>query len=342
MHSVLVTTSRSRSVRVDIVRETLPSEWTVDTYEIEEDGLEAGSGAELGAAADGYDAILLRPGCITDQVLKTAPSVRIVAVHGSGYDRVDVDAATDHGVVITHSPGAPGPAVVEHAICMIMMLLRNVTQLHEQTTAGEWDAAKNTGTELSLRTVGVVGLGTIGLEAAQRIREFDASVIAYDPYVSRELTDSNIYPRSSRADVEELGIELVGRDEVFERADVVTLHPPLTDRTRKMVGERELDALAGGYLVNTGRGGLVDEDALAAAVEAGTLQGVALDVLTEEPPDPSNPLLTSPDVIVTPHVAGVTDGYFVRGARLNAEKIRTFLNGGRPETIVNPSVYERV
>ena len=340
MHSVLVTTSRSRPVRVDLVRETLPSDWTVDTYKIEADGLEAGSDAELGAAADGYDAILLRPGCITEEVLEAAPSIRIIAVHGSGYDRVDIDAATDHGVVITHSPGAPGPAAVEHAICMMMMLLRNVTDLHKQTTAGEWDAAKNTGMELGLRTVGVVGLGTIGLDVARRAREFGAAVIAYDPYVSGELADSTIYPRSARADVEDHGIELVARDELFERAEVVTLHPPLTDLTREMVGERELEVLAGGYLVNTGRGGLVDEDALAAAVEEGTLGGVALDVLSQEPPDPSHPLLTSPDVLVTPHVAGVTDGYLVRGAQLSAEKIRAFLDGGRPETTVNPDVFE--
>lgn len=340
MRSVLVTTSESRPVSVDVVRDALPADWTVNSYEIAADGITAGSPAEIGAAANGYDALLLRPGRVTRELFEAAPSVRIVAVHGSGYDRVDLDAATEHSVVVTHSPGAPGPGVVEHAICMMLTLLRSVPEIHDQTTAGQWDASKNTCSELGRRTVGVAGLGTIGFDVARLAREFGASVVAYDPYVAGERAGSEIYPRVDRADVEALGVELVGRDELFERADIVSLHTPLTEDTRQFVGEQELDALAGGYLVNTGRGGLVDEEALADAVREDRLRGVALDVLAAEPPSQSHPLLTSPNVIVTPHVAGVTDGYFERAARLGAEKIETVLDGGRPDTVVNPAVFD--
>lgn len=340
MHSVLVTTSESRPVSVDIVRDALPTDWTVDSYEVAGEGIEAGSPARIGAAANGYDALLLRPGRVTRELLEAAPSVQIVAVHGSGYDRVDLEAATERGVVVTHSPEAPGPGVVEHAIGMMLALLRNVPTVHEQTTAGQWDASKNVCLELGRRTVGVAGLGTIGFDVARLAREFGAPVVAYDPYVRGERTDSEIYPRVSREEVEALGVELVSRHELFERADVVSLHTPLTEDTRQFVGERELDALAGGYLVNTGRGGLVDEEALVDAVREDRLDGVALDVLAEEPPDPSHPLLTSPKVIVTPHVAGVTDGYFPRAARLCSEKIEAFLDGDRPDAVVNPAAFD--
>lgn len=340
MRSVLVTTSRSHPVRDDVVTETVPHDWHVEIYEVEADGLERGSVSELAAAAAGHDALLLRPGRATRELFETVPSLRALAVHGSGYSRVDLDAATDHGVAVTHSPEAPGPAVVEHTVCAMMVLLRELTTVHERTTAGEWDTAKSQCRELGRRTVGLVGLGTIGFDVARAVRAFGADVLAFDPYVAGERDDSAIYPRTDREAAVDLGVEFVAFEDLLTRADVLSLHAPLTDATRGMIGAAELETMAGGYLLNVARGGLVDEAALADAVAAGALEGVALDVMREEPPPADDPLLTSPDVLVTPHVAGVTDGYLERGARLGAEKIETMLSGGRPDTVVNPAVFE--
>lgn len=341
MHSVLITTSRSRPVREDVLEAELPDAWRVEIYEIDADGLERGSGAELAQAADGHDALVLRPGIADRDLFEGAPSLEILAVYGSGYERVDLEAATEHGVVVTHSPGAPGPAVVQYTIASMTMLLRNVLGIHERTTAGEWQAAKSMGSELGRSTVGVVGLGTIGFDVARRAGEIGADVLGYDPYVTGERTDSEIYPRYDRATVEDAGVELVGLDELLDRSEIVALHTPLTDDTSGLIGAEELESLEGDHLINVARGGVVDEAALASAVEDGLLAGVVLDVMSAEPPAEDDPLLTSPDVIVTPHVAGVTDGYLERGAQLAAAKVQTVLKGGRPDTVVNPGVFER-
>ncbi|MGB9985429.1 NAD(P)-dependent oxidoreductase [Salarchaeum japonicum] len=340
MQSVLVTTSESRPVRADVLTAALPDDWTVETYEIDADGLERGSGAELAAAADGHDALVLRPGVADRALFAGASSLEVLAVYGSGYGRVDLDAATEHGVVVTHSPGAPGPAVVEYTMASMTMLLRNILGIHQRTLSGEWQAAKSMGRELGRTTVGVVGLGTIGFDVAQRASGEGATVLGYDPYVAGDRTDSRIYPRHSREEVEAAGVELVGIEALVERAELVSLHAPLTDDTRNLIGADELAALDDGYLINVARGGVVDEDALVDAVENDRLAGVVVDVLSAEPPAADHPLLANPNVIATPHVAGVTDGYLERGARLAAEKVETVLGGGRPDTVVNPGVYD--
>ena len=341
MPSALLTTSESRPVREDVLAAELSDEWRVETFEIDAPGLEHGSTVELAAAADGHDALVLRPGTATRALFEQASSLRALAVYGSGYDRVDLEAATDHGVVVTHSPRAPGPAVVEYTIAAMTVLLRDFLGIHERTTAGEWEAAKSMGRELGRTTVGVVGLGTIGFDVARRVDAMGADVLGYDPYVAGERTDSAIYPRVDRGSVEAAGVELVGLDALLERADVVSLHVPLTDDTAGLIGPEALAALEGDYLINVARGGVVDEGALADAVDDGLLGGVVLDVTVSEPPESDDPLLTSPDVLVTPHVAGVTDGYLERGARLAARKLETIFAGGRPDTVVNPSVFDR-
>ena len=221
------------------------------------------------------------------------------------------------------------------------LLLRDLLGMHARTTAGEWDAATGMGRELGRSTVGVLGLGTVGFDVARRAADLGATVLGHDPYVAGERSDSALYPRVDRETVEAAGVELVGFDALFERAELLSLHAPLTEDTRNAVGSDQLSALSDGYLINVARGGIVDEEALLRAVESGTLGGVALDVMREEPPAADDPLLTAPDVLVTPHVAGVTEGYLERGARLAAEKVETVLTGGRPDATVNPSVFDR-
>lgn len=340
MPSVLVTESESHPVRTDVVSETLPAEWRVETLDMDEAGIGSGASERLIEAAAGHDALLLRPGRATRELFERVDSLRIVAVHGSGYSRVDVEAATDHGVVVTHSPNAPAPAVVEYTVGTAIALLRDLHGIHAETTAGTWDTLGNTGRELGRATVGLVGVGTIGLGVARALQAFDTEVLGYDPYVAGERDDSPIYPRTTREEVDAADVDLVDFETLLDRTDVLSLHAPLTDDTRDLIGAEELAAMRGGYLLNVARGGLVDETALAEAVADGALAGVALDVLEDEPPAADDPLLTDEDVVVTPHVAGVTDGYLERGARFCAQKIETALTGGRPDTVVNPAVYD--
>ena len=340
MPDVLITRSETHPVEVDRVRRELEG-YAVETVSLPPGGLHVGSEDDLIDALSDHRALLLRPGRATRRLFEEAPDLSIVAIHGSGYDHVDVGAATEHGVVVTHSPEAPAPAVVEHTFGTIFTLLRDFPGLYEATNRGEWDDARRNMPELGRRTLGVVGLGTIGFDVARTAATaFGATVLGYDPYVTGDRS-SPIFPRHDPDEIEAAGIEVVpDLDAFLDAADVVTLHPPLTDETAGLIGAAELDRLAGGYLVNMARGGIVDEAALLGAVEAGTLAGVATDVLEHEPPDPTDPILTSPRVLVTPHIAGVSDGYFDRAARVASAKIRTRLEGGRPEFALNPEVLE--
>lgn len=340
MADVLAMYSGSHHTRVDVFREEL-AEHDVRELELPAGGLYVGDEEEVIEALDGCEALWLRPGHVTRRVIESNPELRVIAVHGGGYDHVDVDAATDNGVVVVHSPEGPAPSVVEHTFGFMFSLLRDLQDVSRQVAEGNWMDARIENSELGVRTVGVVGLGTIGFQVARIASQaFGADVVAHDPYVTGELT-SDIYPRVERAEAEAAGIDLVDLDDLFERSDVVTLHTPFTEHTAGMVGERQLELLDGGYLVNTSRGGVVDESALVEAVEAGQLGGVALDVLENEPPDPDNPLLGAPNVVVTPHTAGVSTTFLERAARLAAEKIGTVLDGGRPDKVINPQVYEQ-
>lgn len=340
MPDVLVVQSASHPVGVDRFESALGADYDVSQLELPPGTLHVRADEELVDALADKQAVFLRAGEVTAPVIRAADDLRVVAVHGSGYDHVDLDAATRNGVVVTHNPEGPGPAVVEHTVALMVTLLRDLPTRFERTARGEW--SRDPVSELGQRTVGVVGLGWIGFRVARIASQvFGAEVIAHDPYVSGEL-ESPIWPRFSRTEVTDLGVELVAKDDLFERAELVTLHTPLTDRTADMVGASELAALAGGYLINTSRGGVVNEEALNAAVEDGTLRGVGLDVLRTEPPDADHPLLAHPRVYVTPHIASATDGYPPRAADAAAEKIRSVLSGGRPETVVNPAVFDRL
>jgi D-3-phosphoglycerate dehydrogenase len=337
MPEVLVVQSDSHPIEVETFTDTLGADWSVSELELPPGTLHVRADEELSAALSGMDAVFLRAGEMTEAVIESADTLRSIAVHGSGYDHIDLEAATNHGVVVTHTPEGPGPAVVEYVLSMMVLMLRQFPERLERTAGGEW--SRHPGLELRGRTIGVVGLGYIGSRVARAVSEtFGADVVGYDPYVSGEL-ESEIWPRVDQKEIEAAGVELLEKAELFERSDLVTLHTPLTERTRGMVGSAELEALDGGYLINTARGDIVDETALLAALDAGSIERVALDVLSEEPPDSEHPLLDHPRAYVTPHIASATDGYPPRAARAAAEKIQTVLADGRPDTVVNPAVF---
>ncbi|MFB6303979.1 MAG: NAD(P)-dependent oxidoreductase [Haloferacaceae archaeon] len=337
MARVTVTYSETHPVRVDRVRDGLEGH-DVRAVELPPGNTSATNDAFRAAAVES-DALIVRPGNVSGDLLASADDLRIVAVHGSGYDHVDVAAATDRGVVVTHSPEAVAPSVVEHALGATVALLRDWPATMERTAAGEWNAARTEVKEVGERTVGVVGLGTIGFRVARAVdAAFGADVVGYDPYVTGE-REGDIYPRHHRSTVEDAGVELVGFHDLFERSDVVTLHVPLTDETRGMVDADALSRLDG-YLVNTARGEVVDESALLDALESGGVAGAALDVRAEEPPADDDPLAGRDDVLATPHLAGVSDGYLRRAADRAAEKVGDVLAGERPAFVVNPAVFD--
>ncbi|MFB6169158.1 MAG: NAD(P)-dependent oxidoreductase [Haloferacaceae archaeon] len=338
MARVVVTHSDSHPVLIDRFRERLPADYEVVPVEMPAGRMTAPPDEALRDAVADAEALFCRSGLV-DADLLDAGDLRIVSVHGSGTEHVDVAAATERGVVVTHNPEAVAPGVVEYVAGAAVGLLRDWPGVPNRTAAGEWNKAGATLGEVGERTVGVLGLGEIGFRVARLLGDgFGAEVLGCDPAVAGE-TDHDVYPRHDRAEVEAAGVEVVGHDALFERSDLVTVHVPLTDETRRLVGEADLRALDG-HLINTARGPVVDEDALLRALEDGSVTGAALDVRADEPPAEDDPIAAHPRTLVTPHVAGPTEGYLRRAAERSAAKVATCLADERPAYVVNPAVYD--
>jgi D-3-phosphoglycerate dehydrogenase len=250
--------------------------------------------ALLDAVADA-NALVVRSGTdVTEAVFAAASELVIVGRAGIGVDNIDIDAATDHGVIVANAPEGNVRAAAEHTVAMAFAAARSIPQAHARLRAGEWAKGDYLGTELNAKTLGVVGLGRVGQEVARRLTSLGMDLVAYDPYIGQERAD-------------QLGAELVDFEDCLARADFLTVHTPLTPETEGMIAGDELALLEGGYLVNCARGGVVDETALAAAVEDGTLAGAAVDVFADEPVSPDNPLPALDDVVVTPHLGASTE-----------------------------------
>ena len=290
-------------------------------YDVEGDAL-------LDAVSDA-NAMIVRSGTqVTDAVFEAAPDLVIVGRAGIGVDNIDIDAATDHGVIVANAPEGNVRAAAEHTVAMAFATARSIPQAHGRLTDGEWAKGEFLGTELNGKTLGVVGLGRVGQEVAKRLGGLGMDLVAYDPYIGEE-----------RA--EQLGAELVDYEECIARADFVTIHVPLTEETEGLVGDEELAQLEDGYVVNVARGGVVDEAALADAVEDGVLAGAALDVFAEEPLPEDSPLLDVEDIITTPHLGASTQAAQEHVATTTADQIVAALNDEPVLNALNaPSVDE--
>lgn len=263
---------------------------------------------------------------VTAEVVAAAPRLRVVARAGTGVDNVDLDAAGARGILVLNAPGATSVSVAEHACALMLTLARSVARADAQMKAGVWDKAGLRGAELRGKTLGVVGVGRIGREVARRAAAFDMSVIAYDPFIAEQV-------------VADLGVTLVTLDELCAQADFISLHLPSTEATRGLVGRDFLARCrAGVRLINTSRGDLVDEAALAEALGTGQVGGAGLDVFRKEPP-PDTVLTGSPRVVATPHIAASTaEAQELVGVDA-ATSVREYLRGGIVRNAVNyPSV----
>ena len=247
--------------------------------------------AELLAAIGDYDALIVRSETRVDAaVLAAGKRLRVVTRAGAGIDNIDVEAATQRGIVVLNTPGANTISATEHTFGLLLALVRHIPRADALLRGGRWERKSLLGTELRGKTLGVVGLGRIGREIARRAQAFDMAVLGYDPYVPAAVAES-------------LGITMLPLDDLVARADVVTLHLPLTGEVEHLFDAARLARMQrGAFLINCARGGLVDEAALHAALTSGHLAGAALDVFEQEPTTDS-PLFGLPNVVVTPHIA---------------------------------------
>ncbi|WP_343710250.1 phosphoglycerate dehydrogenase [Mycobacterium sp.] len=271
--------------------------------------------AKLLAAVPDAEALLVRSATTVDaEVLAAAPKLKIVARAGVGLDNVDVDAATERGVMVVNAPTSNIHSAAEHAVALLLAAARQITAADASLRERQWKRSSFSGTEIFGKTVGIVGLGRIGQLVAQRLAAFGAHILAYDPYVS-----------TARA--AQLGIELLTLDELLARADFISVHLPKTPETAGLIDKEALAKTRPGVIVvNAARGGLVDEAALAQAVASGHVRAAGIDVFTKEPCTDS-PLFDLPQVVVTPHLGASTEEAQDRAGTDVAESVKLALAG---------------
>jgi D-3-phosphoglycerate dehydrogenase len=260
-------------------------------------------------------ALLFRPGALSRNLLRQCPRLRLVAVHGAGFDKIDLEAASEFGITVTNAPGANAAGVAELTIAIAVALVRELFPVADATKGGMWNEARRQGTELAGKTLGILGVGHVGSRVARRALGFEMDVIAYDPaYTAEQLAAK--------------GIRRASFDQVVAAADILTLHVPLDDTTHHLLDKRAASRMKrGAYLLNLSRGPVVDEKAVEEALLRGHLAGAAFDVREIEPPTGADSLTKLPNVIVTPHIGGSTDEALARIAEMCAEEIRRFLRG---------------
>jgi D-3-phosphoglycerate dehydrogenase len=270
------------------------------------------------------DALLVRSAVqVTRAVLEKAPKLRVIGRAGVGVDNVDLDAATEAGVLVMNTPGGNAVSVAEHTLALMLAMARHIPQASASTTGGKWEKKKFLGNELRGKTLGIVGLGSIGREVVKRARAFEMRVVAHDPYVTSKIA-------------QDLGVDLVPLDALYRSSDYITLHVAATPETQGMLSAEAFGRMKPGVrIVNCARGELVDEAALRAAVDAGIVAGAALDVFSVEPPPAGFVLFGAPGVLATPHIAGSTEeAQETVGVRI-AEQVVEYLKNGIAINAIN-------
>jgi len=270
-----------------------------------------------------YDALVIRSGTkVTADVINAAEKLKVIGRAGVGIDNVDVEAATKKGIIVLNTPGGNTISAAEHTIAMMLALARNIPQANAALHKGEWNRKKYTGVEFYNKTLGVVGLGRVGAEVASRMKSFGMQIIAYDPFVTEEKA-------------KQMGLTLASLEDVLKAGDFITVHTPLTSETRNLIDEDEFKIMKSGVrIVNCARGGIINEAALAKAVEEGKVAGAAVDVFTKEPPT-GNPLVGPEKIIVTPHLGASTTEAQVNVAVAVADQILNIAKGGLPTNAIN-------
>ncbi len=287
-------------------------------------------GDALKAELKGYDAIIVRSETkLTKDVLLASEGLKVISRAGVGVDNIDVAAATEKGIVVMNAPIGNTISTAEYTFAMIISLARKIPFAHYKTAVQrEWDRKSFKGIELLGKNLGIIGLGRIGTEVAKRAKAFEMKIIAYDPFVSEDFASKH-------------GIKLCSLEEIYKESDFITIHTPLTDQTKGMIGQKEIDMMKKSVrIINCARGGVINEAALADALKSGRIAGAALDVYSKEPPlDPLNPLFEAPNCILNPHLGASTAEAQFNVAVESAQTVANFLLHGMVVNAVNmPSI----
>ncbi len=285
------------------------------------------SNEELIKIIDQYDGLAIRSATtVTEDVIKAATNLKVVGRAGIGVDNVDINAASKKGIVVMNTPGGNTITTAEHAISMLLSLSRKIPQATASMKANKWEKKKFMGAEVYNKVLGVIGFGRIGQIVSSLARGLQMNVIVYDPFISKDA-------------VEKTGIELVELDELFKRADYITLHVPNSEDTKNLIREETINKMKPGVrIINCARGGIVNEADLLNAIKDKKVAGAALDVFEKEPPG-ENPLLSLDEVICTPHLGASTDEAQENVAIAVAEQIVDYLKNGQIRNAINvPSV----
>ncbi|MDX5595407.1 phosphoglycerate dehydrogenase [Pseudovibrio sp. SPO723] len=274
-----------------------------------------------------YDGLAIRSATkVTEKILAAADNLKVIGRAGIGVDNVDIPAATTKGVIVMNTPFGNAITTAEHAVAMMFAVARQLPAADTSTQAGKWEKSKFMGTEITSKTLGLIGCGNIGSIVADRAIGLKMRVVAFDPFLSDE-----------RA--QDIGVEKVDLDTLLARADFITLHTPLTDKTRNIIDAAAIEKMKkGAYLINCARGGLVDEVALRAGLDSGKIGGAAVDVFVEEPAK-ENPLFGAPNVVCTPHLGASTTEAQENVALQVAEQMADYLVKGAVSNALNmPSI----
>jgi D-3-phosphoglycerate dehydrogenase len=306
-----------------VAEELAPSALEVLAEDLDVRHVDGADRAALLPALADVDAVIVRSATQIDaEALAAAARLKVVARAGIGLDNVDVEAATNRGVLVVNAPVSNIVSAAEHAVALLLAAARNIPAANASLKAGQWKRSSFTGIEVSEKTVGVIGLGRIGVLFAQRMAGFGVRLLAYDPYI----------PAARAA---QLGVELVSLDVLLQNSDFISIHLPKTPETRGLIGERELAIVKpGAILVNAARGGLVDEHALTQALKSGRLGGAAIDVYSHEPCTDA-PFFDDPKAVVTPHLGASTAEAQDKAGLAVARSVKLALGGDFVPDAVN-------
>lgn len=274
----------------------------------------------------GAEGIVSRMGRLDAAVMDVAPQLKVISKHGVGVDNIDIQAAADRGIPVLVATGANAVSVAEHAIALLLATVKRILPLDAGLRVGRWEKPGFSGREIAGSTMGLMGMGAIAQATGSIAKGFGLNLVSFDPYA----------PDSA---FEELGVtRCASFEDMLARTNILSLHCPLTDQTRHILNADTLARMPeGGYVINTARGGLIDEAALVAAIQSGHLTGAGLDTFAVEPPVPDHPFFSVPEIVLTPHIGGVTRQ---AGARVGVDAVRgifQILDGQpvAPERIIN-------
>ncbi|MGB7969093.1 MAG: phosphoglycerate dehydrogenase, partial [Methanobacterium sp.] len=275
-----------------------------------------------------FDAIIVRSRTkVTREVIEASPKLKIIARAGVGVDNVDVQAATERGVMVINAPESTSITVAEHTMGLMLALSRKIAIADSSVKQGKWEKSRFMGIELNGKTLGVIGMGRIGSQVVTRSKAFGMSTIVYDPYITKKTAL-------------ELGVTVVDLETLIKKSDVMTIHVPLTNETKHLISKEQFEMMKeNAFIINCARGGIINEDDLFEALSTNKIRGAGLDVFENEPPKDS-PLLGLDNIVLTPHIAASTSEAQRDAAIIVANEIKKVFKGQSPKNVINMPVLD--